>query len=218
MLTRRWHAGETVVLQEVWRGKLWAARPLIVVDDSDKRLVLWCPKGTVRKVPAPPPSRQRPATRAEHVTTALTLSDWVYEDHEWDISTLWLIEPDSWHATWVSFLPDGHHLGWYVNFQEPYRRKENWIQAMDLMLDIVVSPDRSWRWKDLDEFDAVVAAGLYPADTVLAVRSDAASVIKRIEVQSEPFDEPWPEWRPPTGWAIPVLPAGWDQVDETRRS
>src|SRR6202165_1593584 len=111
---QRWAAGETIVLQGVWRGQLWAGRP----------------GGTVRKIPAARPSRQRPATRTEHVTVALTLGDWVFADHEWDVSTLWLIEPGAWHAVWVSFLPDGRHLGWYVNFQEPYRRTKSGIQAM----------------------------------------------------------------------------------------
>jgi hypothetical protein len=212
MPNQRWRAGETVVLQEVWRGKLWAARPLIVVDDSDERIVLWCPLGTVRKVPAPPPSRQRPSTRTDHVVTALTLGDWVYEDHTWDVSTLWLLEPDCWHATWVSFLPDGGHLGWYVNFQEPFQRTAKAIQAMDLMLDILVSPDRTWRWKDQDEFDAVVAAGLYSVATVVAVRKEAESVIHRIEEKSTPFNEEWLEWRPPAEWTIPSLPPGWEQV------
>lgn len=212
MPNQRWRADETVVLQEVWRGKLWAARPLIVVDDSDDRMALWCPLGTVRKVPAPPPSRQRPATRTEHLVAALTLGDWGYEDHTWDVSTLWLIEPNSWHAVWVSYLPDGRHIGWYINFQEPYRRTNNGLQAMDLMLDILVSPDRAWRWKDQDEFDAVVAAGLYSGATVRAVREDAEAVIRGIEERSAPFDEPWPEWWPSTRWAIPVLPAGWEQI------
>jgi hypothetical protein len=27
---------------------------------------------------------------------------------------------------------------------------------MDLMLDIVVEPDMTWRWKDDDEFDEIV--------------------------------------------------------------
>jgi len=210
---QRWISGETIVLQEIWRGRLWAARPLIVVDDSNDRLVLWCPHGTKRKIPATPPGRRRPATRLDHVRESLIRGDWVLEDHEWDVSTLWLLEPGAWHAVWVSFLPDGRHLGWYVNLQEPYRRTPRGIQAMDMMLDIVVAPDRSWRWKDEDEFEAVVDAGLYADATVLAIREEAASVIRLIENWLVPFDEPWPEWRPPTGWSIPLLPKGWDQLD-----
>jgi protein associated with RNAse G/E len=209
----RLRPGQTVMLQEVWRDRLWAARPLTVVDDSAERLVLWCPLGTVRKIPAPPPERSRPATRAEHVTIALKNCDWVFADHRWDVSTLWLIEPEAWHATWVSFHPDGRHLGWYVNFQEPFRRTSRGIEAMDLMLDIVADADRNWRWKDQDEFDLVVAEGLYTDATIAAVRREADSVVRQIEAGEEPFDETWLSWKPPAEWEIPVLPAGWDRID-----
>jgi protein associated with RNAse G/E len=55
--------------------------------------------------------------------------------------------------TWTG---PGRHLGWYVNLQCPYRRTPLGIEAMDLMLDIVVEPDMTWRWKDDDEFDEIV--------------------------------------------------------------
>ncbi len=44
--TERWPTGSTIVVQEVWRGRLWSARPLTVVEDERDRLVLWCPRGT----------------------------------------------------------------------------------------------------------------------------------------------------------------------------
>src|SRR5437899_1839752 len=31
---RTWSPGEVIVVQDVWRGSLWAARPVIVVDDG----------------------------------------------------------------------------------------------------------------------------------------------------------------------------------------
>ena len=51
---RRWSPGEVIVLQDVYEDKLWAARPVIVVEDSADLLALWCPQGTVRKVPVTP--------------------------------------------------------------------------------------------------------------------------------------------------------------------
>ncbi len=76
-----------------------------------------------------------------------------------------------------------------------------------------MSPDRSWRWKDEDEFDAVLAAGLYAEATVLAVREEAKSVVGQIEAHAAPFDGTWPDWRPHPQWKIPVLPAGWELID-----
>jgi uncharacterized protein DUF402 len=37
--------------------------------------------------------------------------------------------------------------GWYVNLQEPFRRTWLGIDTQDLEIDIVVSPDGSWRYK-----------------------------------------------------------------------
>src|SRR6266576_1740450 len=46
------------------------------------------------------------------------------------------------------------------NFQRPYRRTTIGIEAMDLMLDLVVEPDRSWRWKDKHELETLVRRGM----------------------------------------------------------
>lgn len=213
MTETRWSVGDTIIHQEVWRGKLWAARPLIVVEDSPDRLVAWCPRGTVRKVPVTPPTRPKASTRAERLVGVLSLGDWLLEDREWDVSTLWLVESGPWHAVWVSWLPDGNHWGWYVNFQEPMERTDRGFRSMDLMLDILVDLDRTWRWKDEDEFEALIEADLYDESIVKAVRSDAEKVIARIEENAQPFSETWPKWAPEPDWGLPVLPSGWGEID-----
>lgn len=106
-MTRRFSPGETIVHREVWKGKLWAARPLTVVEDSTDRLVAWCPRGTVRKGSITPPTRPKAPTRAERIASLYEHRDWVLEDMQWDVSTLRLVEPDKWYAVWVSWLPDG---------------------------------------------------------------------------------------------------------------
>lgn len=209
---KEWSRGETILHQEVWRGKLWAARPLTVVEDSPDRLVLWCPRGTVRRVPVTPPTREKAPTRGERIASLLDLGDWVLEEREWDVSTLWLLEPDTWHAVWVSWLPDGQHWGWYINFQEPFRRTDRGFQALDLMLDILVDSDLTWRWKDEDEFDAMIRCNLYDEVVEKRVRTEAAEVIRRIENNERPFNEPWPKWIPEPDWGTPVLPQGWKDI------
>jgi predicted RNA-binding protein associated with RNAse of E/G family len=136
--------------------------------------------------------------------------DWDFAESVWDVSTLWLLHPGDWHAVWVSFLKNGDHLGWYVNFQEPYRRAECGIQMMDLALDIIVEPDRSsWRWKDMHEFEMFRRRGLIDEGTAKRVLSEAEQVVRRIEADAPPFNSDWPEWRPDPSWATPELPANW---------
>lgn len=151
-----WEPGTTIVHQEVWAGRWWAARPLIVVEDTAERILLWIPQDTVRKVPVTPPSRPDPSTRQAQIIENLARGDWVMGEHIWDVSSLWILRPSDWHTVLVSWRGDGSHFGWYANLQYPFRRTAIGIEAMDLMLDIVVEPDLEWRWKDEAEFDEIL--------------------------------------------------------------
>jgi hypothetical protein len=208
----RWRPGETVVHQEVWRDRVWAARPLTVVEDEPERLLLWLPFGTRRKIPITPPGRPDPPTLEERAIENLHHGDWCYGDDEWDVSTLWILHPGDWHAVWVSWRPDGSHYGWYVNLQRPFTRTPIGIEAMDLMLDVVVEPDRSWRWKDAEQLDEILDRGIFDEPTGQQVRAEAACVIADLERGAPPFSQPWTDWRPDPAWARPELPAGWDEV------
>jgi hypothetical protein len=207
---RRWQPGTVIVVQEVWKGRLWAARPVVVVDDSHDQLVLWSPRGTRRKVPVTPATRLEAPTRGEQHADSLASLDWEFGDSIWDVSTLWLLQEGDWHAVWVSFLETGEQLGWYINFQEPFRRTAEGIQMMDLALDIIAQPDRSrWRWKDQDEFELFRQRGLIDPATAERILSEANSVIERIEQDTPPFNSAWPDWRPDSSWGIPELPDNW---------
>ena len=207
-----WDVGETIVHQEVWRGKVWAARPLTVVRDEGDRLLLWIPQGTGRKIPVTPPGRVAPPRSEDPIIENLDRGDWAHGDHVWDVSTLWLVRPGDWHAVWVSWL-NGRHYGWYINFQRPFRRTSIGIEAMDLMLDVVAEPDLRWRWKDEAQFDEIVERAIFDRATAARVREEAAAVVGRIDRREAPFSEPWPAWRPDPSWSTPTLLEGWDQPD-----
>jgi protein associated with RNAse G/E len=83
---------------------------------------------------------------------------------------------------------------------------------MDLMLDLVVEPDRSWRWKDQHEFEQLERLNLLDSDSIRHVRREAATVVASIEEGRSPFCNPWPQWTPETHWPIPALPSDWQTV------
>jgi hypothetical protein len=203
--------GDTVVVQEVWRDRVWAARPMTVVQDTHDFVVLWFPRGTLWKRPIVPPARHVDGSRAIRLASCLELGDWAFEDAEWDVSTLWLMRAGDWHAQWVSWLEDGSHWGWYVNLQEPFRRTARGFETMDLVLDVLIDPDRSWRWKDEDELETFVEMGVLDEALADRARAEGLRVAGRAERNEPPFDEPWPDWRPDPGWATPELSAGWEQ-------
>ncbi len=212
MSDRVFEVGETALLQEVWKGRLWSARPMIVVEDRSDYLALWYPTGTTWKAPSTPPTRVRASTRTERIMSNLAKRDWVLEDRRYDVSSLWLAEPGADHAVWVSWLGTGEHWGWYINLQEPFRRTDRGFQWMDLMLDVIVEPDRNWKWKDEDDFAAMIDRGLIDPAHAEAVRREGEKIIRRVEGNEPPFSEPWPAWRPDPNWPIPALPHDWHRI------
>lgn len=119
----------------------------------------------------------------------------------------------AWYSIWLSWDETGKHLGWYVNFQEPFRRTEIGFQTMDLMLDLVVQPDGAWVVKDEGEFDELVSRTLIDAATEQRVRQEVTTVADMIESGVEPFNEEWVNWRPDPSWPVPELMDGWASIE-----
>lgn len=209
--TDRWDYGSVVLLQEVWHGHLWTARPARVVEDRSDLIALWCPEGTPIKGPSAPWRSGRSAG-AEYFVSMLTQKDWRFADFSWPTSNLMLLRPDDWYAVWVSWASSGERMGWYINFQLPLTRTEHGIQTMDLMLDLIVDQDNSWRWKDEDEFAALAGPGIITDVEASCVRDASRTVLRDIEANATPFCYPWHDWRPEPSWTIPDIPAGWDAV------
>ena len=210
-MPERFFPGEDVVFQDVYGGRVWSARPMRVVRDDGDFVALWAPKGSIRKIPTSPPTRERLPTRAERFAESLTLRDWIHIDNEWDIDTLWLMRAGEWHATEVSWI-DGEFWGWYINLQDPFRRTPIGFQTMDLELDILIARDGTWRFKDEDEFEHLVAQGLISEERAAQARRQAERVVENAARGEPPFNEPWGEWRPDPDWPLPALRDGWDQV------
>ena len=211
MSERRFSPGDTIALQEIWRGRVWAARPMRVVRDEGDSVALWFPHGTAWKAPTNSPERPASDDRGERLASCAALGDWVFRDLEWDVDSLWLMREGDWHSVWVSWLPSGEHWGWYVNLQEPFRRTPAGFATMDLVLDVIVDTDRSWRWKDEDELEAFLRHGALDHKVARRVRAEGLEVARRAERNEPPFSEPWPDWRPDPAWTTPELPDGWDR-------
>jgi hypothetical protein len=81
---------------------------------------------------------------------------------------------------------------------------------VDLVLDLVVAPDRSWRLKDEDDFRQAVADGQLTADLESRVRAEAERMIGLVAAGGAPFCESeWLRWRPPADWTVPTLLGDW---------
>ena len=208
-MTRLHATGETAVVQEIWEGRVWAARPVTVVRDEGGFAALWFPRGTRWKAPTTPEGRPRAEDRGEWLAECALRGEWTFRDAEWDVDTLKLFFEGAWHAVWVSWLPSGEHWGWYVNLQRPFRRTELGFETMDMVLDLIVDPDRTWRWKDEDELETWVARGVCEPGLAGQLRAEGLAVARKAERDQPPFSWDWPKWRPDQAWGLPQLPDGW---------
>jgi predicted RNA-binding protein associated with RNAse of E/G family len=210
----RWRRGETVVMQDVWRGRLWSARPMIVVRDTDEYVALWMPKGTLWRSSTTPATRPRPEERSERILSCLEQCDWVMQERELGLSLLWYIGIGDSYATTLSWSGSGELGVFYVNVQEPVRRTERGFRTMDLLLDVVIQPDGAWSLKDEDELKAAQARGLIDPLQAAVLRVQARQAVDVMKANEPPFCEPWLSWRPEASWGLPALPEGWERVDE----
>lgn len=202
----RWRAGETVVLRDIWRGRVWAAKPLIVVADTPALTALWMMPGAVSKLPA----------LADGTPVRIPVREWSFYDKTWrDGGALFLIPPGAAHAVWAMWSPGHTHVqSWYINLQEPLRRTRLGWDTMDQVLDITVAPDlTAWAWKDEQEFTEAVAAGVWSGGQACAIRSEGERAAARALAGAPPFRDGWERWTPDPMWPIPMLPVGWDVVE-----
>jgi predicted RNA-binding protein associated with RNAse of E/G family len=103
-------------------------------------------------------------------------------------------------------------VGWYVNLQVPFRRTHVGFDTADQVLDITVSPDRAWQWKDEDEFEVAIRLGRFTAEVAAQIRAQGEAVIPLIEQGEWPFQPVWEDWRPDPSWGIPGFRSNWEEL------
>jgi Protein of unknown function (DUF402) len=187
-----WSRGDVVALREVWHGRVWKARPWIVVEDTPELLALWIPRGAHTILP----------------TNDLPTGAWEHRPSSFRTNALRLTRPGPPHSILLFFDDDGVFERWYVNLEGPLTRSPVGFDLDDLFLDLLVEPDGSHRWLDEDELDAALAAGLLTEDDAAAARAEGERVLS-----AWPFPTGREDFRPDPRWEPPRLPAGWNVVD-----
>jgi uncharacterized protein len=182
------------VSDAVWRdvhlGRVWRAQACRVVEETDELLALWIPRGSPFAIPAG--------------GLRIPGDDWELESGATKRDQLCVARLGRAHSIYLFWTDEGGIDHWYVNFERPLRRTALGVDTFDEKLDLIVSPDGSYRWKDEDELELAAAAGLLDAD---AVRAEAQRVLGEW-----PFPTGWEEFRPDPSWPVPELPEGWERV------
>lgn len=200
--------------RNVRHGRLGWVRPGRVVSDDERGLMVWIARGTpvVNEVSADGRGmRTMPFT--EWVNAGVSLQHGVWAGP----SVLKFLPTGAFHSVWWFHDDQGQFSGYYVNLEEPGVKWDDGdvagVDIVDQDLDVVVSPERAWRWKDEEEFQERLALPehYWVADGD-AVRAEGERVVKLIEAAEFPFDGSYVDYRPPASYEVPPeLPPGWDR-------
>lgn len=193
----RWQPGDVVALRYITRtGGVGMSWPFRVVQDSDELVALFVPRG------------------ASHMRWGMQGGRRRLVPTPWRRDLLRLMRPGEPYSIWLFWdgEPERTFLAYYINMEEPFRRSPIGFDTNDHMLDVVVSPQLEWRWKDFEEFEERVRSGVYSEAFGREVREHARRVIDMVECRASPFCDGWEDWAPHPGWEIPELPDGWDRV------
>ncbi|WP_433041367.1 DUF402 domain-containing protein [Dactylosporangium sp. CS-033363] len=208
-------AGRDVLYRDFrGNGQLVLVAPQRVVNDDQRGVLTWRPIGTpwlFRRTADGRDRREIPFEQRHTVEWRLTPLTWS------GVHVLHLFRPGRAHSVWWMFDPDFSLNRWYVNLEAPPARWDDGdvagIDTFDHALDIVVPPDRRWRWKDEGEYlERAGHPDYWTVEQAAAIRAEGERVIEDIEAAAFPFDGTWCDFRPDESWPLPVLPReGWDR-------
>ena len=209
-MTNLWRPGDVIVWRGIFRTHIWHAVAMIAVKDSPEEMVL-----------ALLPGAERIAEKNYASGKKNGKGRWDFKDKPWELEKIhWrtnrgliLLEPKKYYST-VLFWNHARNefLGYYVNFQLPFKRSHCGIDTLDLDLDIVIKPDLSFRWKDEDDYQKAMEQGVIIPEWIQGIESAKPEILERLEKRQHPFDGSWLDWMPDPSWSPPNLHENWDKI------
>lgn len=211
-----WKPGTQILQHEMWGEGIGLVRPITVVEDSPERLAMYshpmstyASRGIQNRLTIPL------SKRVDMFMELLDPGVGKFVKKVWSNHHVLILTPfDSLDSTYLFWTADWQLSFWYINLQAPLRRSSRGVQTHDYTLDIVVQPDMSWSWKDVDEFEELIKRGFFTDEQVTSIRADADRMVRTIESAGSPFSEGWENWRPDPAWPVPELPDDWADVGE----
>ena len=180
-----WSEGDIVTRREVRNdGRPWVEAPVRIVEDTPGLLASYICAGTPFTFPPYPEPHP-----------------WAGRDAWSGHGVLMLQRPGEAHAVWAFWDgTDREFAGWYINFQEPFRRTAEGYDTQDLELDIWIPAGGAWEWKDADVLDERLAEGRYTAAQVEEVWAEGRRVAADLDAGLRWWDPYWALWEPDPAW------------------
>lgn len=181
-MTHRYRPGSLIERREVMQGNLWLAHDVTVVADDGTELAVLLEPGSHFRFPAHP----------------FGPHPWSDRDG-WDGPTVLQVHRDGdRYSVWKFFEPSPEgweFVTWYVNFEAPMVRQEGGFATDDQELDLVISPDGTRQWKDVESMATMVEIGRLTPDEVVDVLDAGREVWRLLEADDRWWSE-WDDWTP----------------------
>jgi hypothetical protein len=198
-----------VALREIWDGRIWFARPAIVVEDTDDVRMFHVPGRARFSMPADDAGAY---LKVYTDTWRLVESSWNSPDYVLSFGF-----SDTAYGVILNYDPSGTLRHFYVNLETPLRRTPIGFDYVDHLLDVVIPADRSsWAWKDENELEEAVRRGVFSPSDATWIRHWGERAVEHVLLAEPPFDRDWSRWAPDPSWPVPTLPAGWETVEPAR--
>ncbi|MEQ7129285.1 DUF402 domain-containing protein [Actinopolymorpha sp. B11F2] len=201
--------GTTVTRRDALRGKVLSAVPCRAICDTGHLLALARWPGVEGLWEATWIEWLRTGDNAyrSRLIDNLATGDWRLAPWTWrDTTKLDLLMPGMYFSVSLFFVGAEQPNGWYVDFVRPYRRTPIGIDTFDLLLDLVIDLDLSFRWKDEEEYNQARRLGVITDTDHRRVEQAREQVIALLKERAGPFEDRWLGWQRDPSWALPILP------------
>jgi protein associated with RNAse G/E len=202
-----WKPGDVISWRGIYRERIWHVQPTLLVKDSPQEIVLTLLPGT--------------ECIAEETYPGGKKRRWHFVDHDWKLARytwqtnrlLLLFEPQKYYSIILFWNNTSNDLlFYYVNFQLPFKRNISAVDTLDLDLDLIIHPDFSYEWKDVEDYQNAISHGLILPAWSKEIEIGIDEMMERLENRRYPFDGSWLDWKPNPDWQPPKLPENWDKI------
>ena len=205
-----WKPGDIVAWRGIYRDQVWYAQTVIVVKDTPAEVVVALLPGAECIMPEGYVDGKDGHKRR-----------WNFKDKDWEKQNyLWrnnrlllLLEPQKYYST-ICFWNGGSNqfLCYYINFQLPFQRSHCGIDTLDLDLDLIINPDFSFEWKDVDDYQKAIDQEIILPEWTREIDLAKKEILDKLEKRQYPYDGSWLNWMPVPAWSPPKLPKNWDKI------
>jgi len=205
-----WQPGEVISWRGIYRDRIWDVQPTLLVRDTLEEVVLTLLPGTECLAEETYPKGKKNANRRWYFVN----KDWQLAKYSWQTNRLLLLfEREKFYSTILFWNHQNNEfLCYYINFQLPFRRNHCAIDTLDLDLDLIIHPDFSYEWKDVDDYQKAIEHGLISSEWIQGIEEAQPEIFNKLEKRQYPFDGSWLDWTPDPSWSPPTLPENWDKI------